>query len=548
MNYCSRKIVHICLVTGVLLLTACGGGSGGGSTGGNSNNGNGNGGGTGSASQVIGAAGGKVQLQGGAITLDFPAGAVTADTTISITPGGAATAVPAPVSGTYFTFSPEGTTFAKPVHLTINYDPNQLPAGTDAATMQIAKATSDGWLGVATTVDTAAHTASADLMGFSTWGLTPGFGVSSTAGVLIRSFPEWNKVQLASIATDTAGVVSVLGYQSQSTGGPLTASGGFLARLNANLTVQWVRSVPADQGSNLALDQQGNAFIFCRSFVTGVGVNFALTSYNPSGALRAGFPVIWSPTTVENQPSGLVIDAQGNAHTLGISGPANQLNTLTYSVHSNSGGIVRAPTTITMPLPAGATLTGLADLALDFNGRVYFEASYGTNTGGGTLVTAALVNTLGSVSGYPVTLNLQSSTGFGRPMNSVANAPLTLIPLVALSGLNTSVLNAFNVLSGGQSSGFPVTLPIATADFSTMDITGVTRVVGIQDVGALRRIWVGSYSTGGVAIGTPKVFGLAADTFDNPYGAVVDPAGMFYVSGTSRTATSNAIPWIARVP
>ena len=68
------------------------------------------------ASSVIGAAGGSVASNDGALQLTIPAGALDRDVTITITP----VAQPAPGSiGAVFEIGPTGTTFAVPVEMTI---------------------------------------------------------------------------------------------------------------------------------------------------------------------------------------------------------------------------------------------------------------------------------------------------------------------------------------------------------------------------------------------------------------------------------------------
>ncbi|MBX7096361.1 MAG: hypothetical protein K1X89_01500 [Myxococcaceae bacterium] len=79
-------------------------------------------------SSKIGSAGGKVATADG--TVDVPAGAVSADTTFTIT---ATPDAPVPskatVVGTALTLGPEGTTFSKPVAVTLAVDPAKLPMG-----------------------------------------------------------------------------------------------------------------------------------------------------------------------------------------------------------------------------------------------------------------------------------------------------------------------------------------------------------------------------------------------------------------------------------
>jgi hypothetical protein len=87
--------------------------------------------------QTIGMQGGSVVATDGTRVV-FPMGALTTDAVVTITP---AVNAPAPASavvvGTPFTFGPEGATFAKPVTVTLSFDPGKLPAGKKASDIVI---------------------------------------------------------------------------------------------------------------------------------------------------------------------------------------------------------------------------------------------------------------------------------------------------------------------------------------------------------------------------------------------------------------------------
>jgi hypothetical protein len=314
--------------------------------------------------------------------------------------------------------------------------------------------------------------------------------------------------------------------------------------------VQWLRPISDGQfGRQLAVDQQGNAFVFCTGpYVAAQGYQLQLWSYNPSGAVRAGFPVTVGYGVAVAAPGGLAIDAIGQAHVIGLTAVLNQwIYTASYGVFGNSGDVVRAPAGINLGLPGGLTYMQQTDLALDYAGKVYVASTYQTNTGGGMVVQALRTSDLAVATGYPVNLASQFSVGFARPVNSVNNAALVAVPLPALSGTG-SVLNAFDVLSGGQSSGFPVALGDVSAYFGAVDVTGTTWLAGEQTVDTHHRVWLAAYSAGGAAHGTAKVVGVATDTEDNALGAGADPAGTFYVAGHSHAGSGDYTFWIARVP
>jgi hypothetical protein len=88
-------------------------------------------------SQVVGATGGSVALSDGT-TVAIPAGALSADTTITIA---TASSAPSPSGatevGTPYTFGPDGLKFLKPITVTLAYDPSKLPAGTSGSSLVI---------------------------------------------------------------------------------------------------------------------------------------------------------------------------------------------------------------------------------------------------------------------------------------------------------------------------------------------------------------------------------------------------------------------------
>jgi hypothetical protein len=117
------------------------------------------------ASATIGAAGGKVTAPDGKLVLTIPAGALAADTVISIQPF---TNTAPGKSGAAYRLTPEGQTFLKPITLTFTYTDQDL-LGTAAAFLGAAFQTADGywhWIGDPT-VDTAAKTMSVALSHFT---------------------------------------------------------------------------------------------------------------------------------------------------------------------------------------------------------------------------------------------------------------------------------------------------------------------------------------------------------------------------------------------
>lgn len=117
--------------------------------------------------------GGTSTLQGGAVALTLPPGAVDSDVVMSAVPLDVAT-LPAGgrrlVPGTAWDFGPDGLRFATPAVLTLRFDPSRLPAGTDPAELRIHKRVGDSYVQQpAGRVDLVASTVSAETDGFSTY-------------------------------------------------------------------------------------------------------------------------------------------------------------------------------------------------------------------------------------------------------------------------------------------------------------------------------------------------------------------------------------------
>jgi hypothetical protein len=115
----------------------------------------------------IGAEGGKIASADGLISLTIPAGALSANTNISIqpisstTPGGL---------GQAYRFLPDGQKFAKPVTLTMTYDPDSLRSGQPDVLQVVYQDAEGVWKAVkGTQVNTTEHTIAAPITHFSDW-------------------------------------------------------------------------------------------------------------------------------------------------------------------------------------------------------------------------------------------------------------------------------------------------------------------------------------------------------------------------------------------
>lgn len=80
---------------------------------------------------MVGPAGGTVAIEDDAVRLDFPAGAVSALTAITITEDASPPAHADLVAGTSWRLGPDGRAFGAPVTVHVRYDATELPGGGD---------------------------------------------------------------------------------------------------------------------------------------------------------------------------------------------------------------------------------------------------------------------------------------------------------------------------------------------------------------------------------------------------------------------------------
>ncbi|MEO7851731.1 MAG: hypothetical protein ABIR94_05670 [Rubrivivax sp.] len=116
---------------------------------------------------TIGAAGGTVETKSGLAKAVFPANAVSADTTVTITATDQALANVRLVDGTTYEFGPPGP-LAQPVLVTLGYDPAKLPIGALESQLVIYKTVNGTWTAMPNSVvDSTARTVTAPLSSFS---------------------------------------------------------------------------------------------------------------------------------------------------------------------------------------------------------------------------------------------------------------------------------------------------------------------------------------------------------------------------------------------
>ena len=127
---------------------------------------------------VAGPQGGGFSEEGGRVTLDIPPEALTTAVQISV----AVVASPLPslalVPETVYDLGPDGLQFAKPVELTLSYDPSRLPEGMLERSLRVATVRAGEWTTVqGSTVDSVANTVTAPITGFSVYGILGNAGL-----------------------------------------------------------------------------------------------------------------------------------------------------------------------------------------------------------------------------------------------------------------------------------------------------------------------------------------------------------------------------------
>jgi hypothetical protein len=494
------------------------------------------------ASNTITSSGGTLTLAGGTVKLEFPAGAVAADTTIGVT------AIAAPpvdgVPGTVYEFSPDGIKFAKPVRLTLKYDPAKIPTGTLEKQLELAKVKTDGWIPLETTVDETAKTLSADMTGFSSYGAIPTVKAWTFGGDAGGAA----SINVTRVAADNLGNVYVIG-KSQTYGDSSTSTVNYGPAFISSFTrdglirTGYPKRIILPDGYRtieiygIAVDAGGaETCITGRVFdATAFVIKTLVTCYNLSGQMQSGYPKIL-PDTQEGVD--IAIDVQQNIYISGYAqvalepGQPYRGNGDVFVTSYNSSGMLRAG----FPRQFGTVDFDTVDtysLALDSSANVFF-----TWHPVGALENPVFLESLTTDgvrrSGYPK--ELRTGT-VGNNVSSLVAVDVVGNQIVAWRNNTISASAAISTLNptGAVRSGFPVQLEsnqafqgIATDSTANIFVTGTVRATnGKSDV------WLMSLtSSGAVRSGYPKIIGSELE--DVPSGGLaINPTGDVFVAGTT---------------
>jgi hypothetical protein len=152
------------------------------------------------STSVVTPSGASIAADG--VTLAVPPGGVTRDTTVVVTrlnepfhmnvfAPSAPTDVTAIPIGHPYDFGPSGVQFAQPVDVTLPYDPQYVPGGTDAGRLGAAYFTGIRWVVVGGRVDTTAHTVTVRLKAFNGIAWIPVLAVGLALGALANAGVHW---------------------------------------------------------------------------------------------------------------------------------------------------------------------------------------------------------------------------------------------------------------------------------------------------------------------------------------------------------------------
>lgn len=243
----------------VLLLVAGCGGSGGGSSS--------SGGGSGSGTLVRKDTGGTVS--NGRATVTIPAGALDADTRISVeAPSGSLPAAPTGyqiLGGTAYDLGPSGTTFSTPATLTLTYNASSVPTGTASSSIGVYTVASGLWQPVAgSAVDEANHKVTVPLAHFSVYALLCPQAASTTA--------RYDVIDLGALPGDVAATPYSISTDGRIGGLSVSSSGdlhGFFWQNGSMFGLapragdkwSWVKAVnAAGSAVGISLPDSSNAF------------------------------------------------------------------------------------------------------------------------------------------------------------------------------------------------------------------------------------------------------------------------------------------------
>ena len=466
----------------------------------------------------------------------FPAGAVNSDTTID------ATAVATPpadgIAGAVYQFSPDGIVFAKPVRLTLKYDPAQIPVGTLETQIELAKVIPNGWQPLQTVADSTAKTLSADLNGFSSYGAIPTvhawlFGSSPTIATSVSA-----------IAADLVGNVYVVG-ESADYGGPVTQNNrAYITSFtrDGNPRSGWPVRVDLPTGytfwslTGVAVDESGNFICATGSgnaVPVGTSAQLAIC-FTPDGKVRSGWPVFI--TTTSTYGGKILLDPTANVYVSGSNGAR------AFVTSYNSSGALRSgwPQTV-----GGGSLTPAPSISRDTSANIFAVWNSAPFPNSGAVVESFTADGIRR-SGFPVLIPDGSAgnynTGSAIAVDVTGNTAVAWTnfltgraSITSLDPLGKPRAGWPNILEASNPNPLLALGGVAANYLDNVFVAASFDAYSAANPNNTSDVWLTSYnSSGALRFGFP--LRLGSDFDDKPYGVAVNQIGDVFIGGTTNGA------------
>jgi adhesin/invasin len=442
-------------------------------------------------SGTVGAAGGSVVSRADSIRMELPEGALSDAVYLTVEPA-AAPAAPGLLPGSVLAIGPDGQRFAKPVRLTLRYDPAAVPGGTVVEELRIHRRVGNAWEEVpGGTVDARAGVASAMLAGAGTYAILPRAATGLT-------------------------LVKVAGDNQTGTVGQPPADFLVARLVNAagrgipNQVLTW--TVIQGGGIIRPLEERTDSAGRVRAvFTLGPDAGLNRVSVRAAGADS----VVFTATGVSAAPASIVVVA-GDGQTA-VAGSAVATPPSVRVTDSRGNPVADATVTFAVAT-GGGSITG-ATPKTDGNGI----ATVGSWTLGTTAGPNSLTATLAG--GLSVTINATGIPGAAASISKQSGDGGTAV-VATTRALEAKVVDA----NGNGVAGVTVSWAVATGGGSLSTPSSVTDGSGVASV-----VW-----TFGGTVGTQSVTATAAGLTGSPltFSATTTPAAASRLAITTQPSAA----------
>ena len=459
---------------------------------------------TGLAERRVGPEGGVVSLEGGAVRISIPAGALSEEIWFTAMPTASVPGSELLVNGSSYEVGPFGTGLAVPVTLTISYDPANLPDGIGEDGLGIHRVAGSDWeLTGRPTVDAGAHAVSGQVSSLGRFGvlaipvasvevapgssaLEPGKTVQLTAtpkagnGLALGSRQTVWTSSDQTVATVTAsGLVAGVGEGATTV---TATSGGQSGTATVTVTVP-VASVAVSPGSG--------------AMKVGEKLQLTATPRDAAGNDLTGRTVTWS----SSEPSAATVDARGLVTAVAMGSTA-----ITAEVEGKKGSAavaVHGPLSVATGYLAGGVVGAPYNQALAATGG---DGTYAWSVSGGTLPTGLTLGpATGLITGSPAAAGVSSFSvrveSAGQTATKALSIRIDLVPVTSVvvappsanltRGDTLRLTATARDASGNVLTGRPVTWQSSNVLVAT--VTGSGLVTGLAQGPATITATVGGF-------------------------------------------------------